>query len=627
MINRTVGRIISIVNNSIIAELYNNLGNYVNVYDGIRFVGEIGSYVSIMDVNRKIICEIVGVDEKNDYTSESFGRVFSSRCLRLGLIGEIINNNFRFGVTKMPPIFSEINIITESDLELMLDVKDSIIDEENGKSKLKSLTIGKSVIFPDYDVKVKLNDFFGFHFAIFGNTGSGKSNTVARIIQDIFTKKNYSAKGAKFVVFDSNGEYKSAFSNISGINDEIKFRNYDLSEENCDGFQIPVWTLSIDDWAVLLRATEKTQVPVLKRALEIINLFNDPNPDEEITKLKNHILAYVIKSVLSNQDNSTTNSDKIVSLLRNFKTNEINLDVEILVNVQDEKLKSKQTVKFYEANYVDFGKFKGLASMLDYCDKYIINNNVNIIAGKKTITYNLSQFEQAVEFAIIYEGSINSSKIYEYTSTLVTRLRHLIESDQGKFFKKSDFTTVDEYVENLIGNYQIINIDVSSLDDIATEVVTKVLSKLLFDYLKKLKIRNSMPINLILEEAHRYVKDNLSYGALEYNIFERIAKEGRKFGLLLGIASQRPSELSKTVVSQCSNFIIHRMQNPDDIFYISRMVPYINQSILDRITYLRRGHALVFGTAINLPTITMINKANPIPYSENSNISELWYKA
>ena len=129
---------------------------------------------------------------------------------------------------------------------------------------------------------------------------------------------------------------------------------------------------------------------------------------------------------------------------------------------------------------------------------------------------------------------------------------------------------------------------------------------------------------LIIEEAHRFVKDN-SNSSFAFNIFERIAKEGRKYGLLMGISSQRPSELSRTVVSQCSNFIIHRVQNPDDINYISKMVPYISKGILDRLTYLQTGNALVFGTAINLPTLTRFEKASPETDSSSAKISEKWY--
>lgn len=155
--------------------------------------------------------------------------------------------------------------------------------------------------------------------------------------------------------------------------------------------------------------------------------------------------------------------------------------------------------------------------------------------------------------------------------------------------------------------------------------MTKVLAKMLLDYVKHKEHKADMPINFIIEEAHRFVKEDSYYGAVGYNIFERIAKEGRKYGFLLGISSQRPSELSKTVVSQCGNFIIHRVQNPDDLKYISRMVPYINSNMIERLTYLQTGNALVFGTAINIPTLTRFDQARPATDSENAKITEKWY--
>ena len=163
------------------------------------------------------------------------------------------------------------------------------------------------------------------------------------------------------------------------------------------------------------------------------------------------------------------------------------------------------------------------------------------------------------------------------------------------------------------------------LDDSSSEVIAKVLSKIILDYVRKLKQKAEMPINLIVEEAHRFVKNDGNNNSFGFNVFERIAKEGRKYGLLMGISSQRPSELSKTVVSQCSNFIIHRVQNPDDLQYISKMVPYINRGILDRLTYLQTGTALVFGTAINLPTLTRFAIASPETDSNSARISEKWF--
>ena len=250
---------------------------------------------------------------------------------------------------------------------------------------------------------------------------------------------------------------------------------------------------------------------------------------------------------------------------------------------------------------------------------------VDIAPRNSTVCYSIQEFYEAVQFATLYEGSISSQRIQEYTSTLVTRLQALQDGIQGKILVKTQFKTVDEYIDNILGQNQIVNIDVSLLDDSSAEVVTKVFAKLLLDYLKRRKEKADMPINFVIEEAHRFIRNESNYGPLGYNIFERIAKEGRKFGLLLGISSQRPSELSKTVVSQCSNFIIHRVQNPDDLQYISRMVPYVNQGMIDRLTYLQTGHALVFGTAINLPTLTRFDEAFPKPDSENAKISEKWY--
>ena len=583
MNRRVIGRIISISHNNVVAELYYNLGNFITLYDGIRFVGEIGSYVAVDDINRRIISEIIAVDEKSDMVSEKLNKAESHRYLRLNLIGEICNGKFSFGVTKMPPVFSEIMIISEADLQLMLDINSSEIVGDNGKTKLTVLPIGTSVIFPEYQVKVKLNEFFGFHFAVFGNTGAGKSNTIARLIQEVFAKTDYSAKGARFIVFDSNGEYESAFNSISEKNPAINVKFLSTARDAEKRLQIPVWALSVDDWAVLLHASEKTQVPIISRALDMIRVFDAPDDDDSAKKVKNHIVASVIKDVLSSNENPTTQNAKILMTLSKFHTEEIKLETIILPNVND------------------------------------------LFSSKTIIPYSLQRFTEAVEFAVLYEGSINSSRIYEYTSPLVTRLKHLSESEQGDFFDKTSFTSIDAYINDIIGESQLLNIDISNLDDTATEVVTKVFSKMLFDYLRALSPRNSMPINLILEEAHRFVRSDMDYGVLGYNIFERIAKEGRKFGLLMGISSQRPSELSKTVVSQCNNFIIHKIQNPDDIQYISRMVPYMNQGMVDRITYLRRGYALVFGTAINLPTLTAIEKATPSPNSGNSNIVEKWY--
>ena len=274
---------------------------------------------------------------------------------------------------------------------------------------------------------------------------------------------------------------------------------------------------------------------------------------------------------------------------------------------------------------INYGSMPYEEIVIEFLSKYLKPDSIGENISRAMIPYSLEDFAQAVEFATLYEGSVSSQRIQEYTATLMTRLQSLQEGIQGRILSKTVYRTVDDYINMLLGENQIVDLDISSLDDASAEVVTKVLAKLLLDYLKKKDLKAETPINFIIEEAHRFIKNETNYGAVGYNIFERIAKEGRKFGMLLGISSQRPSELSKTVVSQCSNFIVHRVQNPDDLQYISKMVPYINQNMIERLTYLQTGNALVFGSAINLPTLTKFAQADPTTDSDNAKISEKWY--
>lgn len=614
MNSRSIGKITSVSQKGIIAEIYSGIGNYINTADSIRFVGEVGSYVSIHDIGRTIIGEITGIAEKPDIAGVELAKPNSNRQIYIGLVGEIIDDKFRFGVSKMPLIFSEVTIISEQDLRTMLEVEDDKIKVNSDNTRATLLSIGKSVIFTDYAVKVNIDKFFGFHFAVFGNTGAGKSNTIASIVQEIYKKKNYAAKGSKLVFIDSNGEYEQAFAELHNRTSEISIKTFVATDDDTveNKFEIPVWSLSADDWAILLHATERTQVPILKRAIDLARIFFDPaNTDEAV---KNHVLASTLIGVLNSSDSSPSKSDKLKAILTTFHTKTLSLLTQIDVNT-----------KIQNAIQVNYGQLSEVDTLIDYLNSYVKSDIGDFLPKGKQVTYSIQDFYQAVLFATLYEGSISSQRIQEYTSTLVTRLQALQDGIQGKILAKTNFSSVDDYVAYILGENQVVNIDVSLLDDASAEVVTKVLAKLLLDYLKHRKQKATMPINFVIEEAHRFVRNETNYGPIGYNIFERIAKEGRKFGLLLGISSQRPSELSKTVVSQCSNFIIHRVQNPDDLQYIQKMVPYVNQGMIERLTYLQTGHALVFGTAINLPTLTKFPEADPKPDSENAKISEKWY--
>lgn len=158
------------------------------------------------------------------------------------------------------------------------------------------------------------------------------------------------------------------------------------------------------------------------------------------------------------------------------------------------------------------------------------------------------------------------------------------------------------------------------------EIISAVITRLIFDALRKVEPRNQFPINLVLEEAHRYIAYDSKRTFLRANqIFDRVAKEGRKYGLFLLISSQRPSELSKTVLSQCNNFIVHRIQNPDDLSHIRQITPHISETTLKKLPSIPTQHALIFGSAVNIPTLFKVNEANPKPKSDNNEISKNWF--
>ena len=186
--------------------------------------------------------------------------------------------------------------------------------------------------------------------------------------------------------------------------------------------------------------------------------------------------------------------------------------------------------------------------------------------------YTLKDFANALEFTLISEGFQHNDNLFSDSIILKVRINSIINSQVGTYFTGDKYVSNTEYIDSLKSfndkKAQIININLEDIDDIYAKVIVKLFSKFLFEYAKGLKNRASMPFHLFLEEAHRYIqKDNDTF-LLGYNIFDRIAKEGRKYGVILDIISQRPVEISDTVIAQCSNFLIFKMTHPKDIKYI-----------------------------------------------------------
>jgi hypothetical protein len=248
--------------------------------------------------------------------------------------------------------------------------------------------------------------------------------------------------------------------------------------------------------------------------------------------------------------------------------------------------------------------------------------------------FNFEDLGKALETSLLYEEYHGNKQIRDYCSSLITRYKSIQNRDDFKFLtqnkdniEQNDFLMKFIGVDGSIKKSQIIIIDLNSANDEMVEVISCVLSRMIFEKLRKAKDRNKFPVNLVLEEAHRYISTESGKVFGNANkIFERIAKEGRKYGMFLLISSQRPSELSRTVLSQCSNFIVHRIQNPEDLSHIRQITPHISETILKRLPSIPTQHALIFGHAVNLPTTFKVSTADPKPKSDNNEISKNWFK-
>lgn len=527
------------------------------------------------------------------------------------LIGELQGDRFVPGVLTKPSIGSVCFVATEDEIKLI------VVDDKN--NVLKKFLIGNMPLYNNTPAYVSTNTFFSNHFAIFGNTGSGKSCGVARLFQNVFFNQPQAPKNACIFIFDAYGEYENA---LSIPNNQIFFKRYstNVRANKNNLIKIPLWLLDIDDFALLLDVDDATQLPIIEKALRLVTVFSG---DEEETKVyKNDIIAKAILEVLYSGGAASQIHDQIFAILTSYNTPDLNLETPI---VQPGYTRSLRQCLIIDKE----GKIGEIQLVSEFIKKFI-NDDLKLELPDGTIPFTLENLREAFDFALISEGILKSDKIYDKANVLKVRLDSIIKGEYAEYFKVDKYIDKMNFIKGLItapngARAQIININISYLDDRLAKTICKIYSKLLFDFASKLEQRGSFPVHLILEEAHRYVQNDQDIKILGYNIFDRIAKEGRKYGVILGLISQRPSELSETALSQCSNFLIFKMQHPYDVSFIRQMVPNITDEIVEKMKALQPGTCIAFGSAFKLPTIVKMEMPYPQPLSGNVDVSRLWY--
>lgn len=643
---RAIGKIVSIAADRFVVELHQGSDNFTVVgFDDIHYVARLGSFVIIPVQSEYVVAEVIGLWEKDPSSgrvrqndSSELDKASSAKFLELvpvGMLPQATGGSFRFGVSIFPSLYADALYVLDSELDRIFEVAEWQESVEGG-TRLKALTIGKSVVFSGYDVKVRIEEYFGGHVAVLGNTGSGKSCTVATILQSLFEKKDeFVARGATFVLFDVNGEYRRAFSKLPDTIARTYLRVADDptgaadaaldSNEATSIFRLPHWFMSVEEWELLLRASERTQQPVLRSALGLTTLLSEKSASTVV--VRNHITAKCVSECWQNGNQSgLTKSQRCIAILKNFETDTLKSDIF-----------SRHSFNFQYGNFRDESNQNAFLDEL----KTHIKDNISLpsYSGKP---FEFGILEECFDIALLYEEAHGNNQIRDYCSQMITRFKWIKEREEFAFLRvpisglRNDEASQALFVEKFLGlerkggeihkSAQIIILDMNDVADEVVEVVSSVMTRLLFDRLRRAEPRNRLPVHLILEEAHRYVAERPSRHAIDSSrIFERVAKEGRKYGVFLVVASQRPSELSKTVLSQCSNFVVHRIQNPDDLSHIRQMTPFISESVMKRLPSLPKQHALIFGNAVNLPTTFRVRDVFPSPKSDDAAIRDLWF--
>ncbi len=642
-----VGKITSVNFNQFKVKVSTEIrGNSVNLAGAIYYFGNIGSYLKTTNsVGEQLICEVISIFDSDMKGDTAAYDVDSSRELLLKPIGTITRDErFNLGVGIFPAIYSEVNIVTFEDMKLILQTNQ---DKDLCSKVHQSFHLGESKNLINYPIDISINSFFNIHSAVLGNSGSGKSNTIAHIIQDIHKKRNNSAIGSRILIFDVNGEYRNAFADHEKCpNLSVRFLkpNIETAEDGYEPFYLPHFLMNIDEWSAFLMATDATQRPFWDKVLQesykfyMISTYDGAEREKLINYLRFKI-CNLLHTLHAQGDSETVIITAAKSVIYGI-VELIKLDASLTSACQAAGI-IDDLQNLYASCTISYGENKNklknaLKVVRDKIDDAAVREVTDYRAyGEEYFDYRF--LKQAANMALLEEDARGNGRVREYTSTMMTRLEFFLDNPDCRFMRDrpTDTTDVESYLNWLWNSNSavpaqtnMVIIDTSELSRDALETLTSVTSRLNFSYRKKLKgsQRREKPIHLVLDEAHRYIKRDTKY-LLRENIFEQIAREGRKYALYLLISSQRPSELSGTVLSQCSNFIIHRIQNEVDMKYVYAILPYFSEDFANKIKQSVPGEALVFGNCVSMPLHVRIQQASPEPNSENCKVHEEWFKA
>lgn len=671
--DREIGFVVAITNIRVTVELHSEIKSAVRSYPGgLSTVAQIGAYLMFpLGAGEWAVGVIVAAFENESYEPDpgegmTLQLAKPRRTLRVNLLGTLYTESadlkvndgkgqlrFRRGVHIYPTLDTPAIIPTEDDLQAILT---DVVYWKETEDKPYTLPIGQSPIYPRVEIHADFDDLFSRPLAIVGNTGSGKSWTVASLLQKVFQShlKPKKLSGAKVIILDINGEYSRAFGQ-PGLK-----RKPNEAYVNGNSFILPLWCTNLQEMAHIFQVTEarQTQFPVLERMITFARQFTALGGSasqifqirEGIQRCRNHAqklfdLAegkgsqFNLGRVYSEYSGAfTTAFDE----LKTLDALPINPDADLQQEV--DRLLSAAPTTLHNANALHENEIKKvralrgrLTTYLEQLDTAVLTScPVSDSSADAPCCFNPQLLDSREAKTWVLMGFEGEGDIRKNLPTMFLRVRRTLLDPRWRIFTRASIVgQIDDVVRILIGNVPgqetcVTIIDCSMVAYDVLPFFCACIGRLLLDVRRhgSHEQRIMQPWLLVLEEAHNYLRPYRAEEDLGISLsresFERIAKEGRKFGLSLIIASQRPRDVSDTVLSQCANFIVHRIQNPEDIEYFRRIVPIGSREMLDQVPILDAGDALLLGSAVNVPSRVHIPIPDPAPESETPKPSRAW---
>jgi len=565
-----IGKVLESSPNTILIEI-----NDEKIFETHKKDFQIGKYLEIDEGN---LNKVIAVIQNIKSNASDAGLKF---FIQTQPIGYIENEEFHRGSAVIPSPTEPVSIVEDSTIKLIYD-----------SNKDFNFPFGKLVQNKTIDLKIDANKFFGKHIALVGSTGSGKSCTVAKILQDavgIDKKKNQNAaqqKNAHIIIFDIHSEYKSAFD----LHSDEKFN---LNHLDAESLKLPYWLMNSE---------------------ELESLFiegNENNHHNQVSQFKRAV-------ILNKEKHNPTLKDKV-----NYDT-PVYFDINEVYNY------------IWNLNHEVIGK---LAS--ENCPK--LSNGTLLTDPEKKDYFNnkLDFITQSTAAATKASNGAFYGEFNRFISRLETKLSdkrlHFIlnaKKEDSTSFQTSDFGDILKQFLGYLDTSNVTIIDLSGIPFEVLSITVSLISRLVFDFAfhySKIKHakdeQNDIPFMIVCEEAHNYIPKT---GGAEYKAskksIERIAKEGRKYGLSLMVVSQRPSEVSETIFSQCNNFISLRLTNVNDQSYVKALMPENSNAIADILPNLGSGECLIVGDATLIPSVVKLDLPDPQPKSQSVKFKDEWHK-